>query len=95
MGITYITQSNDAIATSNNSDAIATSNNSDAIATSNNLQHNSNQQHSNMQILDSVEDGALAVISPTFEDKLSRQFRQTPSVQKFETKRKFLGCYYQ
>ncbi|GBL81082.1 hypothetical protein AVEN_83154-1 [Araneus ventricosus] len=50
---------------------IATSNNSDAIATSNNLQHNSNQQHSNMQILDSVEDGAPTVISSTFADILS------------------------
>ncbi|GBM73840.1 hypothetical protein AVEN_211515-1 [Araneus ventricosus] len=73
----------DATATSNNSDATATSNNSDAIATSNNLQHNSNQQHSKMQILDSVEDGA-----PTFEDILSRWLRQTPSVQKSETRRK-------
>ncbi|GBN01800.1 hypothetical protein AVEN_31904-1 [Araneus ventricosus] len=66
----------------------ATSNNSDAIATFNNLQHNSNQQHSNMQILDLVEDGAPTVISPTFEDILSRRLRQTPSIQKSETRRK-------
>ncbi|GBM68847.1 hypothetical protein AVEN_189738-1 [Araneus ventricosus] len=83
---TYI--NSDAIATSINSGVIAASNNSDAIATSNNLQHNSNQQHSNMQILDSVEDGAPTVISSTFEDILSRRLRQTPFVQKSKTRRK-------
>ena len=41
-----------------------------------------------MQILDSVEDGAPTVTSPTFEDILSRRLRQTPSVKKSETRRK-------